>query len=83
MSINYRDGTRILIRKPEKVQTYCEGYITAYVKLDFKWYKRNQLLTYIDQLKYQEYERNKKKWLQDHNAINFDMIHARFVGVLL
>ena len=83
MSINYRDGTIIIIRKPEKVQTSCEGYIPAYVKLDFKWYKRNQLLTYIDQLKYQEYERNKKKWLQDHNVINFDMIHARFKGVLL
>ena len=34
-------------------------------------------MTYIDQLRYQEYKKNKDKWLQNHNVINFDMIHAR------
>ena len=39
--------------------------------------KKNGLFKYMDQLKYQEYEKNTEKWLQNHIVINFDMIHAR------
>ena len=39
--------------------------------------KKDGLLTYMDQLKYQEYEKNTEKWLQNHIVINFDMIRAR------
>ena len=42
--------------------------------------KKDGLLTYMDQLKYQEYEKNTEKWLQNHIVINFDMIRARWRG---
>ena len=31
---------------------------------NIKWYKRDDLMTYIDQLKYKEFLSNKEKWLQ-------------------
>ena len=80
MSINCWESTRINGREPEKFQTNGGGYIPRYVKADLKLYKKDGLLTYIDQLKYQEYEKNWEKWLQNHIVINFDMIHARWRG---
>ena len=77
MSINCRESTRINGRDPEKFQSNGGGYIPTYVKADPKQYKKDRLLTYIDQLKYQEYEKYREKWLQNYIVINFDMIHAR------
>ena len=77
MSTNCQESTRINGREPEKFQANCGRYIPTYVNADLKQYKKDGLQTYIDQLKYQEYEKNKEKWLQNHIVVNFDMIHAR------
>ena len=77
MSTNCQESTRINGREPEKFQANGGRYIPTYVNADVKQYKKDGLQTYIDQLKYEEYEKNKEKWLQNHIAINFNMIHAR------
>ena len=61
MSISYGEGTRIMSREPENSQTRGGGYIPTYIKHCLKWFERDGLLTYFDQLKYQEYEKNKEK----------------------
>ena len=58
MSISNRERTGIISREPENSRTYVGGYIPTYIKSDLKWFKREGLLTYINQLKYQEYEKN-------------------------
>ena len=61
MSTNCRESTRINGREPEKFQANGGGYIPTYVNADLKYYKKDGLLAYIDQLKYHEYEKNKEK----------------------
>ena len=45
-----------------------------------KWYDRDGLLTYFDQLKYQEYSKDTDSYLSRFNVVNFDMIHAKCHG---
>lgn len=44
------------------------------VSVGLKWYKRDNLMTYIDQLKYLEFASNKGKWLREHKVVNFNII---------
>ena len=80
MSTNCWESTKKNSREPEKFQANGGWYIPTYVNADLKQYKKDGLLTYMDQLKYQEYEKNTEKWLQNHIVINFDMIHACWRG---
>ena len=52
-------------------------YIPEVVSEDFPWYKREGLMTYIDQLKYKRFMSDLDKYLEKAEVINFDMIHAR------
>ena len=56
------------------------GYIPRYVKPDLKWYERDGLLTYFDQLKYEEYSKDPDSYVSRVNVINFDLIHAQCCG---
>ena len=52
-------------------------YITPFVKNNLKWYERNGLLTYIDQLEYKRFEENRDSYLEKINITNFDIIHSK------
>ena len=50
------------------------------MKSNLKWYKRDGLLTYIDELKYKEYSVNADLYISRVNVVNFDMIHSQSCG---
>ena len=52
------------------------SYIPRYVKPDLKWYERDDLLTYVDRLKYERFEENRNHYLSKAKVFNFDMIYA-------
>ena len=56
-------------------------YIAKIVPSDFLWwYKRDGILTYIDQWKYEQFMSNSDKYLEKTKVINFEMIHAECCG---
>ena len=55
-------------------------YIPEYVNTDLKWFERDGLLTYIDQLKYRKYSSNSNNYVANANIINFDIIHSMCRG---
>ena len=55
-------------------------YIPTYVAPDLKWYERYGLLTYIDRLKYERFERNRESYLENAKIANFDIIHHQCRG---
>ena len=63
---------RKLAEKMDK--KFVSKYISEHVKSDLQWYKRDGLMTYIDQLKYQEFIKNSDDHLQKVQIINFDII---------
>ena len=52
-------------------------YVPEYVPSNLKWFERDELLTYIDELKYSKFSRDPDKYLKEVEVLNFDMIHAR------
>ena len=52
-------------------------YITEVVPNDLKWYEKNELLTYIDQLKYERFTQDPDKYLEKAEVVNFEMTHNR------
>ena len=56
------------------------SYIPKYVKPDMKWYERDGLMTYVDQIKYEEYSCDPDKYISRLNVVNFDLIHAQCRG---
>ena len=59
----------------EKIYTNC--YIPLYVESDLKWYERDGLTTYIDQIKYENFTRDRNLYLKNAKIVNFDIIrHA-------
>ena len=55
---------------------FVNKYIPEVVSEDFPWYKREGLMTYIDQLKYKRFMSDLDRYLEKAEVINFDMIHA-------
>ena len=59
---------------------FVNKYIPEAVPSNLKWYERDGLLTYIDQLKYKRFTSDSDKYLEKAQVINFDMIHNRCRG---
>ena len=51
-------------------------YITDYCPLDLPCYERDGLMTWYDQIKYEEFSRNPDEYLKKKRVINFHIIHA-------
>ena len=52
-----------------------DSYIPPYVKENLKWYEKEGLITYFDQLKYKEFRENRDKYINETKIVNFDIIH--------
>lgn len=55
-------------------------YIPVYCPPDLPWYKRDGLLTWYDQSKYEEFSKDPDNYLKNKIVVNFDMIHAQCQG---
>ena len=55
-------------------------YIPDYCLPDLPWYERDDLLTWYDQNKFEEFSKDPDNYLKNKKAINFDMIHAQCRG---
>ena len=56
---------------------FVNKFVLNCVPENFKWYERDGLRTYIDQLKYSEFSSDPDKYLKEADIVNFDMIHER------
>ena len=56
------------------------NYIPEYVLSNLKWYERDGLLTYIDQLKCNRFLADPDKQFQEIKVIKFDMIYKTIRG---
>ena len=56
------------------------NYIPEYVSSDLKWYKRDGLLTYIDQQKCERFLQDPDKPFKETKEINFDIIYKTIRG---
>ena len=56
------------------ISNFTSNYIPEYVPNNLKWYERDGLMTYIDQLKYNSFVRNTDEHFEKTQAINFDII---------
>ena len=52
-------------------------YIPAFVKDNLKWYERDGLITYINQLEYKRFEEHRDSYLEKISITNFDIIHNK------
>ena len=59
---------------------FVNKYVPDYAPDSLKWFERDGLLTYTDQLKYSEFISNPDQYLKESEVANFDMIHARCRG---
>ena len=55
-------------------------YIPDYCLPDLPWYERDDLLTWYDQNKFEEFSKDPDNYLKNKKVINFDMIHAQCRG---
>ena len=55
-------------------KNFQNSYIPEYVPSDLKWYKKDRLMTCIDQLKYQEFIKNTSGHFQNTQIVSFDII---------
>ena len=56
------------------------AYIPRYVKENLKWYEKEGLITYIDQLKYKEFQKDRDAYINQTKITNFDIIHHECRG---
>ena len=56
------------------------NYIPNYTSSNLKWYERNGLFTYIDQLKREKFLENSDENFKKTRVINFDIIHRQARG---
>ena len=56
---------------------FQNNYIPKYVPSDLNWYERDRLMTYIDQLKYEEFIKDIDGHFQNTPIVNFDIIHKQ------
>ena len=50
-------------------------YIPPYVKENLKWYEKEGLITYFQQLEYKEFKRDRDAYINQTKILNFDIIH--------
>ena len=59
----------------------CQNnYIPEYVPEDLPWYKKDGLMTYIDQVKCQDFLRDPDGHFKNTKVINFDIIQRQGRG---
>ena len=80
ISVIYNTKAGIIYDEQNELQTYCRGYILQYISPNLKWWERDGLLIYCDQLKYQEFTANNEKCFSNHKVISFDIIHNQCRG---
>ena len=51
------------------------SYIPPYVKENLKWYEKEGLITYFQQLEYKEFKRDRDTYINQTKILNFDIIH--------
>ena len=51
------------------------SYIPPYVKDNLKWYEKEGLITYFNQLEYKEFKKDRDAYINETKIINFDIIH--------
>ena len=56
---------------------FVNKHIPGYTPNNLKWYERDDLLIYIDQLKYEEFSSDLDRYLKKAEIINFDFIDKR------
>ena len=71
MADKFNSRVGIINDKTPIAQTYGGGYVLPYVSPDLKWYERDSLVTYIYQLRYQEFAKDKDTW----KIVNFNLIY--------
>ena len=54
---------------------FVNKYIPEYVPLDLKWYERDGLMTYINQLNYEQFSEDPGGYLKKAELVNSDVIH--------
>ena len=59
---------------------FVNKYIPEYVPLDLKWYERDGLMTYINQLNYEQFSEDPGGYLKKAELVNFDVIHNQHRG---
>ena len=59
---------------------FRSSYIPPYVKPDLKWFERDGLMTYIDRLRYEQFEENRDNYLNNIKITNMDIIHHECRG---
>ena len=59
------------------------SFIPPFVKKDLKWFERDGLMTYIDRLNYERFENDRDNYLENVNAVNFDIINHELLGTPL
>lgn len=58
---------------------FVNKYISNYAPPNLRWWQRDGLLTYIDQLKYTDFTSHPDYYInKEAEVINFDMIHRRY-----
>ena len=61
-------------------ETAVNKYVPDYISPDLKWYERDGLLTYIDQLKHSEFSKDLNSYLKNAKVVNFEITHAQCRG---
>ena len=56
---------------------YKNKYIPPFVKQNLRWYERDGLITYINQLEYKKFEEDRDSYLEKIKITNFDIIHSQ------
>ena len=56
------------------------NYVPEYVSSDLKWYKRDELLTYIDQQKCERFLQDPDMPFKEAKEIYFDIIYKTITG---
>lgn len=55
-------------------------YVPEYVPQGLKWYERNGLMVYIDQLNCQRFSEDPDGYLKKSDVVNFDIINSQIRG---
>ena len=56
------------------------SYVPKFVPKDFPWYERGGLMTWYDQMKYEDFLRDTNKHFQEVKRVDFDIIHRQCRG---
>ena len=59
---------------------YTNNYIPKYVPDNLEWYERDDLMTYIDMLKYDNFIKDTDSHFKKTHVINFDSIYRQIRG---